>query len=197
MEKVFFDSLSGGFIPGNPQWFLNITIDNSRGYDKMTAVSNDESFASDAIEETVKIFDQVSEYGSLITDSLYFIIVGILAIFILHKIASKFLYPYLNSTRLIKVAFGTLYVLILVVAVLMTLKGLGFDVKVMGKITILFVLVGAVVSFFLVPFLPRLPFKIVTWLKLMACWGLLIVYPHTIQPYRNLMAPWCLSPMHW
>ncbi len=42
----------------------------------------------------------------------------------------------------------------------MVLKKLGFDVSVIGKISILSVLVGAVGIFFLLPFLPRLPFKI-------------------------------------
>jgi small conductance mechanosensitive channel len=42
----------------------------------------------------------------------------------------------------------------------MILKKLGFDVRVIGKISILSVLVGAVCIFFLLPFLPRLPFKI-------------------------------------
>lgn len=115
---------------------------------------------SEAIQETAEIVDQVSEYGSLISSSLYLILGGMLVIYILHKLASKLLYPHLTNRRLIKVVFGTLYVLILVIVVLMALRAIGFDVTFIGKIAILSVLTGAVVVFFLVPFFPRLPFKI-------------------------------------
>ncbi len=120
----------------------------------------EESNVSVAIQETVKIADQVSEYGSLISSSLYLILGGMLVIFLLHKLASKFLYPHLKNRRLIKVVFGTLYVLILVIVVLMALRALGFEVTLLGKVLIMVVLTGAVVVFFLVPFFPRLPFKI-------------------------------------
>ena len=120
----------------------------------------DESNVSEAIQETIEIAEQVSEYGSLISSSLYFILGGMLVIFLLHKLASKVLYPYLKNRRLIKVVFGTLYVLILVIVTLMALRAVGLDVTLIGKIAILIVLTGAVIVFFLVPFFPRLPFKI-------------------------------------
>jgi small conductance mechanosensitive channel len=120
----------------------------------------DESNVSEAIQETLEIAEQVSEYGSLISSSLYLILGGMLVIFLLHKLASKVLYPYLKNRRLIKVVFGTLYVLILVIVTLMALRAVGLDVTLIGKIAILIVLTGAVVVFFLVPFFPRLPFKI-------------------------------------
>ena len=120
----------------------------------------DESNVSEAIQETLEIAEQVSEYGSLISSSLYFILGGMLVIFLLHKLASKVLYPYLKNRRLIKVVFGTLYVLILVIVTLMALRAVGLDVTLIGKIAILIVLTGAVIVFFLVPFFPRLPFKI-------------------------------------
>jgi small conductance mechanosensitive channel len=120
----------------------------------------EESNISATIQETVEITEQISEYSSLIGSSLYLILGGMLVIFLLHKLASKLLYPYLENRRLIKVVFGTLYVLTLVIVVLMTLRAVGLDVTLIGKISILIVLIGAVVVFFLVPFFPRLPFKI-------------------------------------
>lgn len=114
----------------------------------------------ETLQQSVEIVDQLSEYGGLISKSLYFIMLGMFIIYILHKLTSKFLYPHMNNTRIIKVIFGTFYTLILVVSVLMVLKKLGFDVSVIGKISILSVLVCAVAIFFILPFLPRLPFKI-------------------------------------
>jgi small conductance mechanosensitive channel len=120
----------------------------------------EELSVSETLQETADIVEQVSEYGALIHSSLYLILGGMLVIFMLHKLASKFLYPRLENRRLIKVVFGALYVLILVIVVLMALKAIGFDVTFIGEIAILSVLTGAVIVFFLVPFFPRLPFTI-------------------------------------
>ena len=92
-------------------------------------------------------------------NSLYLIMGGMLAIFVLHKLVSFLIYPRIGNRRILNVVMGALYVLILVVVLLILLKRLGFDVSIIGKISILSVLIGAVVVFFIVPFLPRLPFK--------------------------------------
>lgn len=116
--------------------------------------------AVEAIQEATEILDQVSNYSGLIGSSLFLIIGGMVIVFILYKLTARFLFPYIRSRRLIRVVFGTLYVLILVVAMLMVLERLGVETKTLGGIVISLVLVGAVIAFFLVPFLPRLPFKI-------------------------------------
>lgn len=112
------------------------------------------------VEETVEIVDQVSAYGHLILGSLYLIIGGMVVIFLLHLFASKFIYPTLGNNRLIKVIFWTIYVLVLVITALLALKGIGFDVSVIGHMALVIVLIGAVIVFFMAPFLPRLPFMI-------------------------------------
>ncbi len=66
----------------------------------------------------------------------------------------------MKNRRLIRVVFGTIYVLILVVTMLVVVNKIGIDTSVIGKVAILAVLVAAVAIFFLVPFLPRLPFMI-------------------------------------
>ena len=113
-----------------------------------------------AIQEASEIVDQVNNYSSLITDSLYVIIGGMIAVYLLYKLASKFLLPYVKNRRLIRVVFGTIYVLILVVTMLVVLNKVGIETSAIGKIAIVTVLIGAVAVFFLVPFLPRLPFMI-------------------------------------
>jgi small conductance mechanosensitive channel len=105
-----------------------------------------------------EIAQQVSEYGYIVGDSLYLIVLGMLAVYLLHTLASKFLYPYLPNARLPRVVFGAMYVLVLVVTVLIALKKIGFDTDPIGSIAIVLVLVAAVVIYFLIPFLPRLPF---------------------------------------
>ena len=79
------------------------------------------------MERAASIFEEVSGYGWLIVDSLYLIIAGMAIIFFLHKIASALLYPRLRNGRLVKVFFGTLYVLVLVITALVALRDLGFD----------------------------------------------------------------------
>lgn len=116
--------------------------------------------AAAIVEETVEIVDQVSAYGHLILGSLYLIIGGMVIIFLLHLFASKFIYPTLGNNRLVKVIFWTLYVLVLVITALLALKSIGFDVSVIGHVALVVVLIGAVIIFFMAPFLPRLPFMI-------------------------------------
>ena len=122
----------------------------------------EESTAIDPVqfirENSEVIADQVSTYGYLVVDSLYFIVLGMLAVFLLHKIASKFLYPYLPNVRLLRVVFGAMYLLVLVMTVLIALRRIGLDTGGVGQIVILLVLVGAVLMYFLIPFLPKLPF---------------------------------------
>lgn len=56
------------------------------------------------------------------------------------------------------VVFGSLYVLVLTITVLLALREIGFDVRIIAQISLISILIGAVVIFFMVPFLPRLPF---------------------------------------
>ncbi len=121
---------------------------------------------SEAIQESVELIDQVSDYGAVIRDSLYLIVGGMVIIFVIHLLISRLVYPRLKNLRILKILIGTMYVLILVVAVLVVLKQLGFDVSVISRISILAVLVGAVGLFFILPFLPRLPFKVGHLVKL-------------------------------
>jgi small conductance mechanosensitive channel len=108
-------------------------------------------------DQAKDIVTEIRAYGGLITDSLYMIVAGMLVIFVVHKLASLFLYPRLRHGRLIKVVFGTFYVLIVVIAALIALRRNGFEVQLLAQVAFLVILIGAVAMFFLVPFLPRLP----------------------------------------
>ena len=105
-----------------------------------------------------EIINHVSEYGYLIGDSLGFILVGMLVVFTLHKLANRFLYSYVNNGRFLMVTFGTLYALVLVVTIILVFKKIGLDVSTIGPVAILVVLFLAVLLYFIIPFLPRLPF---------------------------------------
>ena len=115
---------------------------------------------SDMAQAATKVIEQASEYGFVIINGLFLIIGGLLVIFLIHKLVSKFIYPHLENSRLVKVVFGTVYVLIFVVTILMALKINGHDVRGMAQIALLGILIGAVVIYFLIPFFPRLPFKL-------------------------------------
>lgn len=112
------------------------------------------------IDKTTEIAEQVGAYGFVVLDSLYMIIGAMLVIFLLHKFAYKFVFTRLGRPRVARVVFGALYVLVFLVAVLLALKGLGFHVRAISHISLLVVVVGAVLVFYLMPFLPRLPFMI-------------------------------------
>jgi len=93
----------------------------------MVSTSTPQDPSADLAEQTAEIVEQVGEYGLLIANSLYLIIAGMLVIFLLYKLASKYLYPHMKNRQLIKVVFGTLYVLVLVITSLLALKQTGFD----------------------------------------------------------------------
>ena len=104
------------------------------------------------------IRDQFDQYGYLIGDSLGFILIGMLTVFLIHRLANRFLYPLVTNKRFLMVTFATLYVLVLVITGIMVLKQVGFTIDRGGAIAILAVLFLAVLVYFIIPFLPRLPF---------------------------------------
>ncbi len=114
----------------------------------------------DIADTTVQVFDKLSDYGSVIAGSLYLVIGAMLVIFLVHRLAAKLIYPHIKNKRIIRVFFGTLYVFVLVVMALLILEKLGFPVQGIAHLALAGVLIGSVVVFFLVPFLPKLPFFI-------------------------------------
>ena len=116
--------------------------------------------AEDLIQETEEIVGWVSRYGDLIIESIILIMVGIVAIFLIHTAAEKFLFPHIHKGRLVKVVGITVYALILVVTALVVLESVGVDTTAVGHIALVTVFVAAVLIFFVMPFLPKLPFKI-------------------------------------
>lgn len=105
-----------------------------------------------------EIVGHVSEYSYLIADTFYLIVIGLIVVFVLHKLAARFLFPFVENARLLRVIFGTFYVLVLVLVILMALKRMGFETSAIGSLILLAVMVAAVIIYFLIPFLPRLPF---------------------------------------
>ncbi|MEH6584132.1 MAG: mechanosensitive ion channel domain-containing protein [Halioglobus sp.] len=109
-------------------------------------------------EELEPILGQLANYGGLITSVLLVMIGGMLAVFLLYKLMHSLIKPGGTYARAMAVFFGALYVLILVITVLVAAQEIDLPVEGLGGIAILIVIVGAVVVFFLLPFLPRLPF---------------------------------------
>lgn len=111
-------------------------------------------------DTTFLVFDKLGDYGTLIAGSLYLVIGAMVVIFVVHRLAGKFIYPHIKNKRIIRVFFGTLYVLVLVVMALLLLERLGVPTRGISHLALAGVLIGSVVVFFLVPFIPRLPFLI-------------------------------------
>lgn len=126
----------------------------------MEPTTSPDDQAAEFLEQTADVVNEISGYGSLIVNSMYLIICGMVIIYLLYKLASRYLYPHVKNTRLIKVVFGALYVLVLVITALLVLRKIGIDVEWIGQLALVTVLIGAVVTFFLAPFFPRLPFRI-------------------------------------
>jgi hypothetical protein len=76
----------------------------------MTTETTEISEQSTMMQQASNLLGEVGNYGFLIVDSLYLIVLGMVVIFCLHKLASVFLYPNIKNNRLLRVIFGTLYV---------------------------------------------------------------------------------------
>jgi small conductance mechanosensitive channel len=112
------------------------------------------------VNTTSKVADSLRGYGSLIIESLYIVIGAMLVIFAIHWLAVKLIYPHLKTKRFVRVFFGTLYVLVIVIVSLLILEEIGVPTEGIAELALAGVLIGSVVVFFLVPFVPRLPFFI-------------------------------------
>ena len=110
--------------------------------------------------DTAGIFQQLSAYGDLFANGLYLIVVGCVLVFLLHRIAAKFIYARIQDKLMVRIGFGLLYVTVMVVAVLLAMERLGIDVGAISKVVFLVLLIFAVAIYFLAPFFPRLPFKL-------------------------------------
>ena len=105
-----------------------------------------------------QIAGQVGSYGRLIAESVALIAVGGLLVYLLSRLVRRLLGSYLQDHRLPRVTFGTLYVLVLLLTAAVVLKQAGFDVSRIAPIAIICLFFLAVVVYFLIPYLPRLPF---------------------------------------
>ncbi|MEP4486611.1 MAG: mechanosensitive ion channel domain-containing protein [Halioglobus sp.] len=110
------------------------------------------------LEQLQPILAKLTEYGSLIASGLLIMFGGMIAILVLYRIVAKIIRPNGTYSRVIKVAFGAIYAMILVLTIMLAAEKIGFDTSGLAGIAILLVMVAAVIVFFLIPFLPRLPF---------------------------------------
>ena len=126
------------------------------------------------MEEITDAVNQINRVGPLIVGGLLVLIFGTLAVFTLHVLGGRLVYPLLatRGQRLFTVAFATLYVLVLVASALMLLRRLGYDTSVLAPVAFAIVLGASVLFFFLVPYLPRLPFMRGNMVELVGVMGI-------------------------
>lgn len=99
-------------------------------------------------------------YVGLVLSGLGFMLGAMLIVFMLYRLVTALIKPTGKLARMMLVAFGAMYVMIIVLAVLLAAERFGYDVGGFAGVIILGVIVGAVLVFFAIPFLPRLPFMI-------------------------------------
>ena len=106
------------------------------------------------------IATELNKFGVVIAHSLFYMIVAVIVIVLVHKFAQKVLYPRLANKRFAIVFILALQALVLVTALLLVLGQLGFDISVTAPVALLLVILAAVIVFFIAPLLPSLPFKL-------------------------------------
>ena len=94
-------------------------------------MAQDTEQSGDAVEylknHSDQLVEQLSEYSYLISDALVTILVGVVVGFVLHMLASRFIYPFIAKQRMMRVIFGTLYLMVFVLTALSGLKKDGVD----------------------------------------------------------------------
>ncbi len=111
------------------------------------------------MEQLESAVTRFNEFGGLLVSAILAMLGGIVLIVLLYRLVTALVKPGTQYARVIKVFFGAIYAMILVLTVLVAAEqAMGIDVDGIAGIAILAVLVGAVVVFFAIPFLPRLPF---------------------------------------
>ena len=113
-----------------------------------------------ALPKIANTMAELNSFGTVIANSLYFLIVAIILIYLVQKLARKFLFPRLANKRFAVVLILALHALVLVSALLLVLGHLGFDISIIAPVALLVVIVVAILIFFVAPLLPTLPFKI-------------------------------------
>jgi len=114
---------------------------------------------------------ELNKFGTVIANSLYFLMVAIIVIFLVHKFAKKFLFPRLANKRFAVVLILALHTLVLVAALMLVLGHLGFDTSVLAPVALLIVIMIAILIFFIAPILPTLPFKLGNMVEIMGVQG--------------------------
>lgn len=119
-----------------------------------------EILESYSLPEATHIVAELNKISLIIVNSLYYLIVAIILIVLVHKFAQKVLYPRLANKRFAIVLIFALQALVLVSTLLLVLSQLGFDISITAPVALLLVITVAVIIFFIAPLLPSLPFRL-------------------------------------
>lgn len=120
----------------------------------------DSGTANGFVRKAEEVLDLIEQNFDLFLGSILVIVVGVFAIYLIHKVAARFLFPHISRGRTFK-AFGvSIYALILLITALIVLGGIGVDVRGIGHVALAIIFIVAVLTFFILPFLPRLPYQI-------------------------------------
>ena len=85
------------------------------------------------LEEIQQVTGQLAGYGSLIASILLVMFGGVIAMILLYKVASALINPAGAHARAMKVAFGTLYLIVLVITILVAAQRIGLPVEGPGR----------------------------------------------------------------
>jgi len=140
-----------------------------------------ETTTDQPMDQVIQVAEQLNTYGGLLINGLYFLIGGLLVVYVVNRLVTRFVYPHIQNPRILKVVFGTTYVLVLVVTVLLILNNRGFETENFAQLALLVVVLGGVGIFFLLPFFPKLPFKIGHMVELNGTLGIV----DTITPFHT------------
>ena len=112
------------------------------------------------LPEMTETLSQLEGFGAIIVGALYFVLIAMAIIWVVHKLVTRFLFPRLANKRFAFVLLGSLYALVVVTTALLIMERLGFDTSVIGRVSLLSVIALSALIFVIAPHLPSIPVKI-------------------------------------
>jgi small-conductance mechanosensitive channel len=133
------------------------------------------------MNESVDLFGFFKNHDDILTDAAYVVVLGMVGVFLLHRLAKRFIYPQLRTTRWLAAVFGTLYMVVLAVTTLIALDAMNYDVESATELTVLLLIVIATLIFLILPYLPTLPYKKGDVVEILGRFGSI----ETITPFQT------------
>jgi len=124
-----------------------------------------EDMMVDQFPKLIKIKDVLTLYGQDLVQSMFFLVVGLIAIRLIIKLFKRTLSKITPNVPLVSAISNTIYVILLVTVITTALVPIGLDTRNVLRFLIIISLVTVALIIIFRPYIPSLPFKVGNTIK--------------------------------